>query len=326
MAVRLLAASLLIVGLAGPVLDAGVALPGPGPLLLVIDDGWAAAADWPGRVAAADSMLARAAREHRPAALLATADANDARPPAISAGDAGRRSARAARGSAAEALAGGPRRGGGGLAPLGASRRAGRLSGRWPRHHRRCRLRRRPAPRRVGDRIAPDPPQTMVLLPPRAEPDRLVARLAQLPQPMAAARAVLAQSGDGRTLARATFTLTPGARTAEAAITLPPELRNRLARLVLEGPASAAGVALLDERWRRRPVGLMSPDAAANVPLSGTLYYLRRALSPFVELREGSIATLLKRQIAVIVLADEPLAPGADQTALTQQDLNGTSR
>ena len=85
-----------------------------------------------------------------------------------------------------------------------------------------------------------------------------MARLAQLPQPMAALRAVLAQSGDGRTLARATFTLPPGARTAEAAITLPPELRNRLARLVLEGPASAAGVVLLDERWRRRPVGLMS--------------------------------------------------------------------
>ena len=166
--------------------------------------------------------------------------------------------------------------------------------------------------------VAPDPPQVAVLLPPRAEPDRLVARLAQLPQPMAALRAVLAQSGDGRTLARATFTLPPGARTAEAAITLPPELRNRLARLVLEGPASAAGVTLLDERWRRRPVGLMSPDAAANVPLSGTLYYLRRALSPYVELREGSIATLLKRQIAVIVLADEPLAPGAEQTALTR--------
>ncbi len=155
MAVRLLAASLLIVGLAGPVLDAGVALPGAGPLLVVIDDGWAAAADWPGRVAAADAMLARAAREHRPAALLATADANDARPPAISAvmPVADLRARLAAlrpkpwpvdRAGAAAAL----RR-------WATSRRAGRLSGRWPRHHRRCRLRRRPAPRRVGDRNCP---------------------------------------------------------------------------------------------------------------------------------------------------------------------------
>ncbi len=318
MALRLLAATLLIVGLAGPVLDAGAALPGNGPLLLVIDDGWAAAADWPARVTAADAMLARAAREHRPAALLATADADDARPPAISAvmPVADLRARLAAlrpkpwpvdRAGASAALRVWTHRGApvaylaDGLAAGGDPAFAAALS-------------------RAGPviEVAPDPAQAAVLLPPRAEPDRLVARLAQLPQPMAALRAVLAQSGDGRTLARATFTLPPGARTADAAITLPPELRNRLARLVLEGPASAAGVTLLDERWRRRPVGLMSPEAAANVPLSGTLYYLQRALSPYVELREGSIATLLKRQIAVIVLADEPLAPGAEQTALAR--------
>ena len=43
LALRILAAALVIVGLARPVLDAGAALPGTGPVLLVIDNGWAAA-------------------------------------------------------------------------------------------------------------------------------------------------------------------------------------------------------------------------------------------------------------------------------------------
>ena len=45
LALRALAAGLVILALSGPVLDAGGNLPGTGPVLLVIDDGWAAAPD-----------------------------------------------------------------------------------------------------------------------------------------------------------------------------------------------------------------------------------------------------------------------------------------
>jgi hypothetical protein len=122
--------------------------------------------------------------------------------------------------------------------------------------------------------------------------------------------AILAQSGDGRTLARATAHLAAGATTAELPITLPGELRNRLTRLSLEGPAAAGSVFLLDEGFRRRPVGLVSAESGADTPLTGSLYYLERALAPFTELRTGDLHTLLQREIAVIVLADRPVAPG----------------
>ncbi len=59
---RTVAAALLIVGLAAPVLDAAGALPGAGPLILVMDDGWAAAPDWPVRIADATAALDRAER------------------------------------------------------------------------------------------------------------------------------------------------------------------------------------------------------------------------------------------------------------------------
>src|ERR1700729_1718251 len=46
---RLVAAALVIVALARPVLDSTGSMDGDGPVLLVIDNGWAAAADWPRR-------------------------------------------------------------------------------------------------------------------------------------------------------------------------------------------------------------------------------------------------------------------------------------
>ncbi len=89
---------------------------------------------------------------------------------------------------------------------------------------------------------------------------------------------------------------------------LPPELRNRLSRLVLEGPPGAGSVVLLDERWRRRPVGILAGDlATADTPFAGALYYLRRALAPFTEVREAAdLTTLLQREASVA----DPGGPG----------------
>ena len=302
---RTLTAALLIVGLAGPVLDAAGALPGAGPLLLVMDDGWAAAPDWGARMAAANAALDRAERDGRPAALLTTARSGQDAPPALTPvmPVAELRPRLAAlhplpwppdRASAATALKGAS----GtviyiadGLQFPGQGAFAAALSAAGP-----------------VTEIAPSAPDARMMLAPRAEADRLVARIALLPGP-GQDLAVLGQSGDGRTLARATAHAAPGATDAEAPIVLPPELRNRLTRLVLEGPASAAATLLLDEGLRRRPVGLVTAESGGDTPLVGALYYLDKALEPFTELRHGDLHTLLQREIAVIVLADRPVAP-----------------
>ena len=272
----MLAAALVIVGLARPILDTGRDLSGTGPLLLVIDDGWASAADWPLRLASAQAALDRADRAGRRGALLTTAASEDGTAPTLTAEmpiadlrarlsalrpkpwptDRAAATAALARATGtviylADGVAGGE-----GfeakLATIGA----------------------------VEELRDPEPP--VLMLPPTSLPDRLVAQIVTLPAPAPRDVAVLAQSGDGRTLARVEATLPAGADHAEAAIPLPPELRNTLARLVLEGPATAAGVTLLDERWRRRPVGLLSgASVTAETPLTGALFYLRRALAPY---------------------------------------------
>ena len=108
-----------------------------------------------------------------------------------------------------------------------------------------------------------------------------------------------------------------GTTVAETDIQLPPEIRNEVARLIVGGASSAGGVMLLDERWRRRPVGLLAEQEGAETPLIGPLFYPRRALAPFTELREGTLTELLSRPISAIVLADVPLQEG-DSAALVQ--------
>ena len=83
---------------------------------------------------------------------------------------------------------------------------------------------------------------------------------------------------------------------------------------MLEGPPSAASIVLLDERWRRRPVGLAAGDiTTADTPFAGPLYYLRRAPPPFTELREADLTALLQREISVLnSLADRPLPAGPE--------------
>jgi hypothetical protein len=318
LALRILAAALVIVGLARPVLDAGASLPGSGPLLLVVDDGWAAATDWPRRLAAAAAVLDRAERAGRQAALLATAPpetgtAPQATPPMPISELRPRLAAlrpqpwssdrAAAAGALREVQAGSAVYVADGLTDgVGWQEFAAALTAIGP----------------VTELRASAPP-VRLLLPPRAEADRLVARVARVPLPIADEIPVLAQSGDGRTLARVIGSFPPGAAAAEAAVALPPELRNRLARLVLEGSANAGAVVLLDERWRRRPVGLLAGDATtASTPLTGQIYYLQRALEPYTEVRRGDLNTLLARELSVLILADHVVPDGPERDTLAQ--------
>jgi Domain of unknown function (DUF4159)/Aerotolerance regulator N-terminal len=317
---RMIAATLVIVALAQPVLDAGSSLPGSGPMLLVLDNGWAAANDWPHRTQAANTALDRAERAHRQVALLATApDETGAAPQITAVMPAADLRARVAalrpepwpvdRAAAATALRGWQHHDGA-VVYVGDGLTNGDAFGKFAAALGTA------AP--VTELRWPQLP-TRALLSPRSEADALVARVAQLPQPIASQAVVLAETGDGRTLGQATINLPPGAATGEAAIALPPELRNRLARLVLQGPPSAASVVLLDERWRRRPVGMVAGDiATADTPFAGSLYYLRRALAPFTELREADIDKLLQRELSVLILADRPLPSGAERDAVTR--------
>ena len=116
----------------------------------------------------------------------------------------------------------------------------------------------------------------------------------------------------GLPLGEAPFSFTSGTREAVATIDLPVEIRNDVARLEIVGERSAGSVQLLDKRWRRRTVGIVSGSSAdRSQPLIGASYYLARALNPFADVRlaEGvapAIATtrFLDQHLPMLILAD----------------------
>src|SRR5581483_1413232 len=87
-----------------------------------------------------------------------------------------------------------------------------------------------------------------------------------LPAPGPRAVTVRASAEDGAVLARETVTLAPGAAEQPVRLKLPTELRNRIASIAIEGEESAGGVLLVDERWRRRPVGIAALGAGTAPP------------------------------------------------------------
>jgi hypothetical protein len=324
LALRLAAAALMILGLARPIWGPGSGAGGAGPLLIAFDDGWAAAADWPDRIAAAEAELDGAAREGRRTALLLTA------PPALP--DApritGLMPAEELRGrlvalrpkpwapdrvAAQAALVAWRAQHPGGFAALYVADGI--------EHAEADGFRPLAEALAAGGALTvarSEGRPTRLLPPPRAEADQLVIALRTTPLPVASEAVVLARTGDGRTLARAAIPVPAGATEAEAALPLPIEIRNQVVRLDLDGVAGANATVLLDERFRRRPVGLIAGGeaTAADVPLIGELFYLDRALAPHAELRRGSVEELLARRLSVLVLADRPVEAGREREQL----------
>ncbi len=317
---RTILAALVILGLAHPVLNPRAPLAGSGPLLLVIDDGWTAARDWQARRQAATDLLAEAGRENRQVVLITTAPLASGQPAPplqpVRAADAR---------AAVQALAPKPwgvdR--GTALARLNALPLSGSTSAVWLSDEvedgnagplaaalaergsvRYLAAPAADAPRLVASGAAPGE---------RAGKDLSVA-VRTLPAPAPRQVTVRASAEDGALLARETATVEAGGSGAPIRLAMPGELRNRVTRIDIEGEASAGGVLLLDERWRRRPVGIAASANPSNQPLLSETYYLQRALDPFTEMRRGPAGELLKRELAVLVYSDAgPDSPAEEE-------------
>jgi hypothetical protein len=123
---------------------------------------------------------------------------------------------------------------------------------------------------------------------------------------------VRAVDAKGSPIGEAHYTFGPQEHETEASFDLPVELRNDIARLEISGERSAGAVQLLDKRWRRRAIGVVSGSSSDTAqPLLASTFYLSRALSPFADVRLGDrgapqqvIAQFLDQRLPMIVMAD----------------------
>ncbi len=311
---RLLIAGLVILALARPVLNPATDFVGGGPVVLVVDNGWAAGADWPARQRVLGEAIDRAGRQDRPIVLLATAPPADGGPVAalgpMTAAAAGAAAAALVpqpwptdRAAAAEALAALDLNGAthtlwladGIVETAGEDAdRAAALLAEAIRVRGRSLL------------VTPEAGRMPVRLAGRQGADGVltvaVDRTGGGPERRFVADAL---ASDGRVLAQTPVVLAAGATAGTAPVDLPAELANRIDRFALAGATGAATVAFADRGWRRFPVGIATDGAVdAAQPLLSEAHYLNRALDPFADLREGPLAQLLTDAPAVLLVPD----------------------
>ena len=130
----------------------------------------------------------------------------------------------------------------------------------------------------------------------------------------------------GLPLGEARFAFKGSERETEAAFDLPVEIRNDIARLEIARERSAGVVQLLDKRWRRRTVGVVTGSTADTAqPLLASTYYLSRALNPFADVRlaeRGSpaeaVRQFLDQNLPMLILADVGNVAGEARERLRQ--------
>ncbi len=123
---------------------------------------------------------------------------------------------------------------------------------------------------------------------------------------------IIAFDEQGRSLATTPYTFDEGATSAKALFKLPVELRNDIARIDISGKTNAGGVYLLDEKFQRRRVGLISGENSDLAqPLLSPLYYISRALGPYSELRypddaniSNAAKSLIADRVSTLIMAD----------------------
>ncbi len=310
---RLALAALIIIAAAGPLWNPPLATTKTrGPIAILIDDGWSAAANWDARLRTADDIITRAESDHRAVALVPLSEG----PRDISFTTAGSARVRLQRIKPAphtvertEALPAIARfladtrdleliwlsdsidLGGGaefikGLAQM------------------------------LDDRpltiVAGGIPGARALTATDNAAGSLSVTVLRAASGAAETGTVRALDLKGLSLGEAPFAFKPDDRETQAQFDLPVEIRNDIARVEIANERSAGAVQLLDKRWSRRTVGVVSGATAdTSQPLLSSSYYIARALGPFAEVRlaqgespAAAVTHFIDQNLPMLVLAD----------------------
>ena len=314
---RLLIAAAVILGLAGPVLNAPEATGAKGPLVLVVDDGWPSAAGWRLRLNAINKAAAEIEKEKRPAYILTTAPTEQPQTltplTAETLRDAARslapkslytdyQDALSMLNDLSGRLAGARaeiRWLSDGIAGPGDSAFASEL-------------------RRLGELTVygEAPAQFVFLRPTGARPLDLALERSDASVDYAGAAVALTE--DRRELGRVGVELGAGEKSQPLEFNLPLALENDVAMVRIDAAPSAGAVRLIDARARRTLVGFVAGAKTTATPLLSGENYVRQALTPFATFVEDEIGELVSARVSIIVMNDIGRLRESDLAALDQ--------
>ena len=303
---RLALAALLIFAVAHPALRQGSSqTAGSGPLLLVVDDGWAAAKDWPKRVDALQAILTEAQNAGRTVTLATTTET--AQPRSLepkSAADVlnGLRALQPQalmtnRPSLLKQLAGIKADQviwlADGLDAASSNDFAAGLQTQFGKNLTVLSL----------------PPGIALTALSRPTIEGGDIKVTALQSSDINNKAIVqATAGDGRILSEAPIEFTNG-NVATVKLSLPVELRNEIQLISIANQNHAGAKQILDDRWRRKTIAIQSSGALEQAqPLLSPLHYVTRALEPYGEIQESTnsaeLKTALEAGLSMLVLAD----------------------
>ena len=166
--------------------------------------------------------------------------------------------------------------------------------------------------RHIGD----EPANDRALAGPENRSDGLKIRVLRASASGASQGIVRALDAKGLAIGETRFEFPKAALETKASFDLPVDLRNDIARMEILDERSAGAVSLLDARWKRRTVAIVSDETAdVSLPLLAPNYYLHKALAPFADVREASpgtpdpIGVLLDQHPAVMILPMSARSP-----------------
>ena len=314
--IRMLAIALIILGLAGPVLNPQSPNIKRSNLLILMDGGWAAARDWQAHQTLLDRVLNQAARAGRPVAIarlttpstpiFQSAQSWQKRLPSL-APTPWEPNAYNMR-TAVQRLDDQPFDSlwlSDGLAQSGRAALLSTLQNR-------------------GDVEVIETGQPLFALEPPQLSDGIITLYAiRLPNRMDQSVTIRAHGTDpnGRSQIISTVTaeFTEGATRIPVQISLPAELRERVSLFDIGGQTSAAAVSLTGNSLLRREVALISEGAdREGLELLSPLHFIAKAYAPSAELLSGDLTTLLPANPDLVVLADIAKLSKTEETALGQ--------
>ena len=314
--IRMLAIALIILGLAGPVLNPQSPNIKRSNLLILMDGGWAAARDWQAHQTLLERVLNQAARAGRPVAIarlttpstpiFQSAQSWQKRLPSL-APTPWEPNASNMR-TAVQRLDDQPFDSlwlSDGLAQSGRAALLSTLQNR-------------------GDVEVIETGQPLFALEPPQLSDGIITLYAiRLPNRMDQSVTIRAHGTDpnGRSQIISTVTaeFTEGATRIPVQISLPAELRERVSLFDIGGQTSAAAVSLTGNSLLRREVALISEGAdREGLELLSPLHFIAKAYAPSAELLSGDLTTLLPANPDLVVLADIAKLSKTEETALGQ--------
>ena len=314
--IRMLAIALIILGLAGPVLNPQSTNIKRSNLLILMDGGWAAARDWQAHQTLLERVLNQAARAGRPVAIarlttpstpiFQSAQSWQKRLPSL-APTPWEPNASNMR-TAVQRLDDQPFDSlwlSDGLAQSGRAALLSTLQNR-------------------GDVEVIETGQPLFALEPPQLSDGIITLYAiRLPNRMDQSVTIRAHGTDpnGRSQIISTVTaeFTEGATRIPVQISLPAELRERVSLFDIGGQTSAAAVSLTGNSLLRREVALISEGAdREGLELLSPLHFIAKAYAPSAELLSGDLTTLLPANPDLVVLADIAKLSKTEETALGQ--------